>query len=476
MDLVIRNGTIVDGTGAARYTADVGVADGHIAAIGPNLEANGAEQVDASGLVVSPGFIDVHTHDDRLLLSDPAVTPKVSQGVTTLITGNCGVSIAPLHMDGALPPPLDLLGTPEDYRYPKFADYLETLDAAPPAVNAACLVGHSTLRVGAMDDLKRGATGDEIKVMQERLDEALEAGAVGMSTGLFYDPAHEAPTEEIIALAEHLAPAKALYTSHIRDEAAGLLDSVAEGLRIGREAGVKVVFSHHKALGTQNFGLTRYSLEMIEENRASQPIALDVYPYIAASTVLKSNSVALSSRTMITWSRARPEFAGRDLADVAEELGLGIEEAIAALQPAGAIYYSMDEEDVQRVLRYHRSMIGSDGLPHDEKPHPRLWGTFPRVLGHYSRDLGLFSLEEAVHRMTGLPAEEFNFQGRGVLAEGNHADLVLFDADTVIDRATFDDPMQPAGGIDRVYVNGTAVWQDGAVTGARPGKVLRRLN
>ncbi len=473
-DLVIEGGIVIDGTGAPRRAADIGVRDKRIAKIGePGSLGRAAFRFDAGGKIVAPGFIDVHTHDDHALLSKPDMAYKASQGVATVVAGNCGISLAPLVSTGERPPPpLDLLG--DGYRFPRMADLFDALDAAPPALNAALLCGHTTLRVGAMDDLDRAATDSEIEAMRGALAEALESGAIGMSTGLYYEPASAAPTQEVIALAELLGPAGALYTTHLRDEGAHLLQSMEEAFEIGRAAGAKVVLSHHKSSGTANFGATRESLALIDRMRQEQDITLDVYPYHASSTVLSIDRVRESRRVIVTWSVPRPEFAGRDLDDIAGELGLGIEDAAAALLPAGAIYFMMDEADVQRVLQYPHAIVASDGLPHDEFPHPRLWGTFPRVLGHYSRELGLMSLEEAVRRMSGLPAAEFGLTGRGVLAVGNHADIVIFDADKVIDRADFSHPTEPAAGIEVVFVNGQLVWRDGAPTGARPGMALRR--
>ena len=473
-DFVIEGGAVIDGTGAARRAADVGVSRGRIAAIGaPGSLGAAAIRHDATGKIVAPGFIDAHTHDDHALLSKPDMAYKASQGVATVVAGNCGISLAPLVFTGDRPPPpLDLLG--DGYRFPKMADLFAALEATPPALNAALLCGHTTLRVGAMDDLGRAATQDEIEVMRAGLREALDAGAIGLSTGLYYEPANAAPTEEVIALARLLGPAGALYTTHLRDEGAHLEESMEEAFEIGRAAGAKVVLSHHKSSGQSNFGATRSSLALIERVRQEQDIALDVYPYHASSTVLSIDRVRESKRVIVTWSVPRPDLAGRDLDDIAREMGCGVEDAAAALLPAGAIYFMMDEADVQRVLRYPHAMIASDGLPHDEFPHPRLWGTFPRVLGHYSRELGLMSLEEAVRRMSGLSAAVFGLTGRGVLAVGNHADILIFDADTVIDRADFSHPTEPAAGIEMVFVNGQPVWRDGAPTGARPGRTLRR--
>jgi len=473
-DLIVRGGTLYDGTGAPGRRADVGVTGDRIAAVG-DLSAATADQVfDAAGKAVAPGFIDVHTHDDRALLSNPDMAMKTSQGVTTVVVGNCGVSLSPLSIDRRPPPPLDLLGDADWYRFPRMADYMAAVDAAPAAVNAACLVGHGTLRVGAMDDLLRPATPAEIDAMKERLAEGLAAGAIGMSTGLFYRPANAAPTEEVIALAELLEPARALYTTHMRDEGEGVMDSLQETFRIGREAGVRAIISHHKVIGTPNFGRSQETLALIERTRGEQDIGLDCYPYVAASTVLDSNRLERCSRVMVTWSTKHPDVSGRDLADIAAEWGISQVEAVDRLNPAGAIYFMMDEADVRRILSYPHTIVASDGLPHDSHPHPRLWGTFPRVLGHYSRDVGLFPLEEAVRRMTTLPAERFGLTGRGRIAVGAHADITVFDPETVIDSATFEAPATPARGIERVFVNGKAVWAGGASTGARPGRLLRR--
>jgi len=476
-DIVIRGGSIVDGSGAARFAADVAIDDDRIRTIGSASPWRGRSEIDATGKVVAPGFIDVHTHDDRLLLSSPEMAPKVSQGVTTVVTGNCGVSLAPLPGGLEPPPPLNLLGDRQWYRFDGFADYLRALDEAPAATNAACLVGHSTLRVGALGGegaRQRQASAGEIAAMRRCLSEALEAGAIGFSTGLFYDIGFPASASEVIALCEPLAEAGGIYTTHMRDEGDGVLDSLKEALDTARNANVPIVISHHKVQGRNNFGRTLQTLAMIDAARRTRPVAVDVYPYAASSTVLSARSHRNSTRTVITWSKARPDLAGRSLDEIAKILGCGDDEAIDRLQPAGAIYHSMDEADVRRILAHPDVMVGSDGLPHDAQPHPRLWGTFPRVLGHYVRTAGLFGLEEAVHRMTGVPARVFGLTGRGSIAAGAYADLVVFDPDLVADRATFDDPCRPAAGIHTVMTNGRAVWRGGAPTGARPGRVLRR--
>src|SRR6266404_162573 len=473
-DWILRGGEVVDGSGRPRRRADVAIGGGRIAGGGVGGKVGGARELDVAGKIVAPGFIDVHTHDERALFATPDMVAKASQGVTTVVTGNCGVSLAPLVLDPAPLPPLDLIGDTADYHYERFAEYLAALDKAPAALNAACLVGHSTLRVGAMSALDRAAEKAELAQMCKRLQEALDAGAVGMSSGLAYSPASNAPAAEIETLAALLRPAGALYTTHMRNEGNAVIDSLDESFAAGRAAGVPVVISHHKTIGRENFGRTAETLPVIATAMQRQEVGLDAYPYIASSTVLSAAQAERSLKVLVTWSRSAPEQAGRELSAIATDWGVSQKEAVDRLQPAGAVYWMMDEADVQRVLQFEHTMIGSDGLPHDTHPHPRLWGAFPRVLGHYSRELGLFGLEEAVRRMTGLSAARFGLTGRGVLAAGAYADITVFDPDTVADRATFEAPTTPAAGIEHVFVNGRPVWTEGKPTGERPGRALRR--
>ena len=472
-DLLIAGGELIDGSGSARLRADVAIVGDRITRVGDLKGMDAGARIDATGLVVAPGFIDAHTHDDRAVMSTPDMTPKLSQGVTTVVTGNCGVSLAPLANREPVPP-LNLLGGRDWYRYASMRAYMADVEASPPAINLAPLVGHTTLRAATMDNLDRPAEDKEIESMSALLGEALEAGCIGMSTGLAYAPAIAAPTDEVVALAQRLQPHGGVFTTHMRNEGDKVLESVAETLEIGRRAGVSVVISHHKCCGRKNYGLTKKTLAAIREARAHQTVDLDVYPYTASSTVLIAESVASSERVLVTWSTPHPECAGRDFADIRAEWGVSVAEAIDRLQPAGAIYYQMDEEDLRRVLAFEDAMIGSDGLPHDEFPHPRLWGTFPRVLGHYSRDVGLFPLEQAVRRMTAVPARVFGLTDRGVVREHAYADLVVLDAGTVIDNANFESPKQQAAGIREVIVNGNPVWHGNTWTGARPGRILKR--
>ena len=474
-DLIVRGGTVVDGTRAPRFAADVAVAGGRIAVVGELAGARGAEELDAAGRIVAPGFIDAHTHDDRLLLSAPDMAPKASQGVTTVVAGNCGISLAPMPAGAKPVPPLDLLDAEGGwFRFPSFGDYVAALRAAPAATNCALLVGHSTLRVQTLARLDRPASAAETGRMRALVDEALAAGAIGVSTGLWYEPASAATPEEVIEVCRPLAARRGIYCTHMRDEGDGVLESLEETFRVGRALGVPVVVSHHKVMGRANHGRSAETLALIAARMREQPIGLDCYPYCASSTILTASRVGVATRVLVTWSQPHPEYAGLELAEIARRMDVSLDAAIAKLVPAGAIYFSMDEADVQRILAFEPTMVGSDGLPHDAAPHPRLWGTFPRVLGHYARGLGLFPLETAVHKMTGLTAKTFGLADRGVLKPGFAADLTVFDAGTVDEAASFARPVAPARGVETVVVNGEIVWRDARPTGARPGRVLGR--
>ncbi len=470
-DLVIRHGTLIDGTASARRPSDVAVQDARIVELGTGL-ARGREEIDASGRIVAPGFIDAHTHDDLALLVEPSLRPKISQGVTTCVCGNCGVSLGPLPA-GDLPEPLNLLSGPGVPRFANAADYLQALRDQPAAVNSVPLLGHSALRATVMDRTDRAASAREIEAMRLLAEDALKAGYHGISTGLFYASASQATTEEVIGVCAPLATVGGVYCTHMRDESAGVMDSIEETARIGQALGVRAIISHHKVAGLPHHGRTVQTLERIQALQAQQDLGLDAYPYTASSTVLTAGRVATAERTFVTTSGPHPEVAGRDVHELAREWGLSVEALCERLQPAGAVYFSMAEADVQRVLSYPSTMIGSDGIPLQARPHPRLWGTFPRVLGHYCRDRGLFTLETAVHKMTGLTAQRFGLADRGVIAPGKAADLVVFDADQVADRATFEEPNQDSAGIDWVVVNGQVAWRQGE-PGALAGRLLPR--
>ena len=474
-DIKSEGALVCDGTGAPLFQADVAILDDRIHAVGDLSAQPAGTVVSGRGRVLAPGFIDVHTHDDRAVLADPGHSCKVSQGVTTVVTGNCGISLAPLKVpaDKRPAPPLDLIAPTGAHLFEDFGAYLSALDDAPPTVNVLPQIGHSTLRLAAMEDLQRGASEAELSKMLGLLEDSLAAGAAGFSTGLFYRPAEHAPTEEVIALVKAVGAAGGFHSTHMRDEGDFVLDSIDETARIGHDGRTPVIISHHKCTGGANHGRSVETLARIDHYRVRQPLALDAYPYEAGSTVLDSGRLEGARKILVSWSEARPDCAGRDLDELAVEFGLDRRETAKLLSPAGGIFFQMDEADVRRILAHPATMIGSDGLPHDARPHPRLWGTFPRVLGHYARDVGLFPLEEAVRKMTGLPAARFGLTDRGVIRPGAFADIVMFDGDRIIDSATYENPMQPAEGIDLVIVNGRITWRDGTETGARAGRAIR---
>jgi N-acyl-D-amino-acid deacylase len=476
-DLIIRDVTIFDGSGAPRFKGDVGVTGDRIAAVGDLGAAAADREIVGTGKSLAPGFIDAHTHDDRAVLCGPeCMLCKMSQGVTTVVVGNCGISLSPVRMKSRPQPPLDLLGDESWWTFDSFGVYAERLAKDPSPVNTYALIGHMSLRVEAMNgDTLRAATDREAAQMQTRLAAALAEGASGFSTGLYYPPNMHAPTSEVIAVAEALRAAGGIYVTHMRDEAKDVLKSIEETLKIGRDVGAPVLISHHKCSMPENFGRSVETLPFIDRAAKSQVVDFDVYPYHAGSTVLMADRVREDVPVVITWSVPHPEMAGKRLADIAGGWGLSLKQAAEKLGPAGAILFQMDEQDVQRIMAHQRAIIGSDGLPHDSYPHPRLWGTFPRVLGHYARDLGLFSLETAVRKMTGQTAEVFGMVDRGTIRVGAYADLVLFDAATVRDTADFDNPIQAADGILETWINGQSAYVHGrGATEARAGRLVSR--
>ena len=476
-DTLIRNALLIDGSGSEAFPADVALAAGRIAAIGApgELDAWHAEVViNAAGNVLSPGFIDVHTHDDTNVIRMPEMFPKLSQGVTTVVVGNCGISAAPVTLKGEPPDPMNLLGQASAFSYPSFASYVAAIEAAQPAVNVAALVGHTALRSNHMDRLDRAASADEIDAMRTQLIEALEHGALGLSTGLAYGNAIHAPTAAVLALAEPLAAHGAMYATHLRSEFADIIDAMEEAFRIGKHARVPVVISHLKCAGVENWGRSKEVLAALELAGKHQHVGCDCYPYTASSSTLDLKQVTADYDIQVTWSTPHPEQGGKLLAAIAAEWQVDMTEAARRLMPAGAVYHCMADDDVNRILQHPATVIGSDGLPNDPQPHPRLWGAFPRVLGYYSREQKLFSLSVAVHKMTGLSAQRFGLHERGLVREGYWGDLVLFDPATVRDAATYTDPMRPAHGIEAVWVNGVLSYRgvDKQATGSRAGRFL----
>jgi N-acyl-D-amino-acid deacylase len=473
-DTLIRNAMVHDGSGGSPELMDVTLLGDRIVAMGPGLNIEAASITNANGLALAPGFIDTHTHDDTIVIDAPQMLPKLSQGVTTVIVGNCGICAAPVKLNGDPPDPMNLLGDADVFRYPTFASYVAAIGKAQPAVNVGALVGHTALRNNHMDRLDRAASGVEVDAMRAQLREALDGGALGLSSGLAYLSANAASTDEVLALAEPLGTAGAIYTTHLRSETEAILDAMEEAFTIGRQTRIPVIVSHLKCAGIANWGRSAEVLQVLDGARSLQSVGCDCYPYAAGSSTLDLRQVDERVEITITWSTPHPEMAGKSLAEIATTWGETQIEAAKHLQPAGAIYHSISEEDMRRILQHPATMIGSDGLPRDPRPHPRLWGTFPRVLGRYSRDEKLLALPDAIHKMTQMPARRFGLEGRGMIRPGYYADLVLFDAENVIDTATFTDPVRASRGIEGVWVSGALSYTAAGTTENRKGRFLPR--
>ncbi len=528
LDTKIEGATVVDGTGATGFRADVGITGEAIAAVGDLSREPAGTTLRASGLTLAPGFIDVHSHSDWRLWANRRAESKVRQGVTTEVVGNCGFSPAPVNPSFRE----DLRGfalyLPEgmDFSWQSVEEYLRRFDQGGCALNLIQLVGHGTLRIAAMGFARRKPSDRELAHMQRLVAESLEGGAWGISTGLIYAPGSYAETDEIIELATVAGRQRGFYASHIRGEGANLLDSVAEAIRVGREGELPVQVSHIKAAGRPHWGKVKDALALIDAARAEGlDVTADVYPYTASSTTLRTllpgwaleggveamlerlqdpaerarirSEVEAGKRgeedlvanagwdgIMIAYAPGRREAEGRRLAEIARDLGVAPADAALDLILAGRgkvymILFQLDEADLRVALGHPHVMIGSDGsalATHGElgqgKPHPRSYGTFPRVLARYWRDERLLSVEQAVRKMTGLPAKKLGLKDRGVIRVGAKADLVAFNAKTVTDRATYAEPHQYAAGIEYVLVNGRLVIKGGEHTGSLPGRVL----
>lgn len=472
-DLIITGGLVVDGSGGRSRYADIGVIGDKIAQVAEagRLDGLSVNVIDAAGSVVAPGFIDSHAHDDNAVINNPAMIAKLSQGVTTVISGNCGISIAPLSQQKILSP-LDILGDAEDFCYPDVSAYRDQVARSSPGVNLALLVGHSTLRLECVAGLQRKANQAELREMQLLLKKALEQGAIGLSSGTYYKIAAAADEREIIALASMLPEHRGVYATHMRNEFDLVLESLQDSFSTARAAGVRLIISHHKCAGPENWGRSKETLAAIEVAAAQQEVAFDVYPYNAGSTVLDPDHVDERYQILLCWSEPHPEMCGRDLAAIANEWQLTQREAASRLSPAAAIFFCMSMDDVDRIVCHPNSMIGSDGLFRGSHPHPRLWGTFAKVLGHYWRQRKLLSLEKAVHKMTGLTAANFNLTNRGLIVAGYYADLVIFNPEEIGERASYSEPELAASGIQQVLVNGGLSWDNGVATGGRYGRFI----
>lgn len=529
-DILVKNGKVVDGTGNPWFRADIGIKNGRIADVG-TLKSNAEKVIEASDMIVCPGFIDMHSHSDFELLINNYAESKVRQGVTTEVIGNCGVSGAPLNDELKANfrkenPILDEAGVALNWS--TVDEYFKTLEKNGSSINLAALVGHTNIRVCAMGYENRPPTKKELEEMKKMMEEAMKAGAFGLSTGLIYPPSSYADTSEIIELAKVVAQYDGMYASHIRGEdAPRLVESVKEAIEIGESSGVSVQISHHKAHGKPAWGKIKTTLRMIEEARErGVQVTCDVYPYTAASfglsallppeaheggipkmierlknsrwrkRIRKEMLEGLSrwpspfltagwDSIMIAFSSRHPEYEGRMISEICSSLNVDpfdfvfnllIEEE-ASVQ---VVRFTMREGDVCTVLSHPVSMVGSDasicatyGFLSKGKPHPRAYGAFPRVFKRYVNELGILRLEEAVRKMTSFPASKLKLFDRGIIRTGMWADIVIFNLKEVSDEATYADPHKYPRGIEYVIVNGEIVIEKGEHRKVLPGKVLR---
>jgi len=526
-DILIRGGLVLDGTGSAGRHEDVAIHCGRIAAVGRGLTGKSAKVIDAAGLAVAPGFIDIKTHSDFTLPINPKAESKVRQGVTTEIVGHCGFSVAP-----ALAGKVDLL---RDYLSPSapwlpiretsFADYLDSFPAA--AVNAGMLVGHNTLRLMVMGMEPGPPSQRELEAMIALLQEALDAGALGLSTGLFTAPGSYASADEIMALCRVLKRYNAGYFTHLRDESDNVIEALAEAIDVAEKCGVHVEIVHLKCSGMGNWGKATRALDMIAQAKArGLEVDCDSYPYAAGSNPLKNlmpqwvqagGVDAMLQRLRLAETRERiradiaraglnnwgripswdcvqisisphlPQYAGHTVAEIAAERRQDPIDTVAdyLIEDKAAtrvLVTSISEDDVRELIRSPAALVGSDGncvadygTVSEGMPHPRFYGTFPRILSRYVRELGLLPLELAVRKMTGATARALKLKDRGLLQQGYRADVTIFDPDDFCDRATYTDPHQyPSGTRTTVLVNGIPVVENAVHSGALPGSVLRR--
>jgi N-acyl-D-amino-acid deacylase len=526
---LIRGGLVVDGSGSAPYAADVAVKGDRVAEIGQSLNGPADEVIEAAGLVTAPGFIDIHTHTDASIFVHPLADSKVLQGVTTDVTGNCGIGAFPVHPDRkeALADYLRMhnFSLPADgLSWLDFDQYAGRIEKQGIGINLAPLMAHGSLRIAAMGADDRAPSAAELAQMEKLLSAGLEQGAWGLSTGLIYPPGSFARTEELIALAKILARYHALYTSHIRGESATLMQSIDEAVRIGRESGARIEVSHLKAMGKAFWGKGQDALARIEQARLEGvDITADQYPYDASSTSLATLVPAWAQdggaaemlkrlasadmrerlindirremtvrggpdRVMVAGgisSELNKEMSGKTIAQIAALWNLLPEEAVMRLLveeegAVSAVYFSISDEDVAAIMSSSNVAVGSDGRGMHavedaaEATHPRSYGTFARVLGLYTREKGILSIEKAVYKMTGLPAGRLGLKDRGLIMPGMAADITIFDPAVISDRAGFDNPHQYAAGVNHVLVNGLPVVSGGKVTGQTPGRVLRK--
>ena len=521
-DLLIRNARVIDGAGNPWFRADVGIEQGTITEVGAISPGTAAQRlVDADDVCLAPGFIDIHTHSDFTLPSFPRAESMIAQGVTTEVTGNCGFTPYPISPDR-----LELLQSYAAFMaqgltwdWTSAEEYLSHLDSLPLSHNVVPLLGHGAVRIAVLGFENRPPNSTELERMQSLVAEAFEQGVVGLSSGLIYTPGAYADMQELVALCRVVKRFGGFYSTHLRNEADELVAAVEEALTIGREAGVPVQLSHHKVMGEKNWGTVDQTLDLVDKaTAAGQDVTLDQYPYTGSSTTFlaflpawsleggiesllgRLNNPAQCRRIRDEAERAKPmnwdkvlvaavsrneneQFLGATIEEVGRKLGLeGADAGLELLRrengPFSIIRFGMSEEDVERVMRHPQVMVASDGHALNQTstglPHPRNFGTFARVLGKYVREEENLNLEEAVRKMTSLPARRIGLRDRGLIRPGFVADLVLFRAEEIGDQATFDEPHRYAAGVKRVWVGGVEIWNESGDTGAAAGRVLRR--
>lgn len=529
-DLLIKNGHIIDGTGNSYYRADIGIAEGKIVHIALDIDPSNAKRViRADGLTVCPGFIDSHTHDDLFVAVKPTADEKILQGVTTLVVGNCGYSVAPILRDqeAFFRGFLGVFGgkdVSDDFlEISTIKDYLERIEVVRPGINVLSMVGHFTIRAAVLGLENRIPTGVELEKMKTLVARAMEDGAFGLSTGLAYASGIYSETDEIIELCKVVRQYGGIYTTHLRSESDSVIPAVAEAIRIGAEAGIPVQISHHKMIGKDNWGKSIETLKMMSEAQAlGVQITCDQYPYNAGSTFLSavlpprylSEGPEELSRKLrdqkvrqevieeivkgvegkwenfirgagfknivISVSPSHYEYIGKSVAEIAETKDMSPYDVVFDLiveDKAGTIIilFMMGDEDIVRIMKNPFTMVGTDGIPGfgNSKVHPRMTGTYPKILGRYVRERGILSLEDAIRKMTSLPAQTLRIKRKGLLVEGWDADVAIFDPKTIIDQSTYEDPEKSPLGIHYVLVNGQIAAENGKVMGATSGRVLR---
>lgn len=523
-DILILNGKIISGLGNPWFWGDLAIVKDKIVRVGRLAKAQAKKSIDAKGYFVTPGFIDGHSHSDLFIFIDPNTKQKVMQGITTENIGMDGMSVAPIDdkdiadwrkfLSG-------LAGNPKiDWSWRSFSDYFDAVDALPTSDNITSYVGLGTIRLKVMGMADRGPTPDEIDQMKRIAAQAMEEGARGISSGLIYPPCQYQTQNEMIEIAKIVREYDGIFDVHIRNEGASVIQAIEEVIEIGRQSGIPVLITHFKVMGKKNWGLSKKTLKMLDDVRQEGvEVTIAQYPYTAGSTMLHAvippwyhskgpdkliqmlredkEPIKKDIRDKMNWenweanvgwenivvssveSEDNKRYEGKSIVEIASMRNLD-DPADAALNilaeeelAVGMIIFGMNEDDVIRIMKHPTVSFITDGILGGKKPHPRVYGTYPRILGKYVRDQGVLSLEEAVRKMTSLPAEKLRLKTKGVIAENYDADITIFDPDTIIDKATFDNPRQFSSGIEWVIVNGQVVVENGKHTNTRPGRTIR---